>query len=93
VDDWSDSDEATKAPQDLTAALHRIESLESKYKKVKQDLADYRKLVSERLDIAGLAEADSHPSTSAISRDDDSHYFESYDKNGKIVFLHRSCIL
>ena len=84
-DDWSDSDEADAAapPQDLITATRRIKILESNLAKAKQDLADYRKFVSERLDIPRLAETIS-PSlpVDPVPRDDDSHYFQSYGGNG-----------
>jgi protein arginine N-methyltransferase 3 len=83
--DWSDSEDegAPGDPQDLTTALRRIKILENNLAKAKRDFADYRSFVSDKLDIARLAEAVSAPPSAApVPRDDDTHYFESYGGNG-----------
>ncbi|KAI0698154.1 S-adenosyl-L-methionine-dependent methyltransferase [Cytidiella melzeri] len=94
-DDWSDEDEdepsegakSSQAPTDLNHAMLQIRRLEEKLRKSRQDFADYRGFVSQKLNLAGLAESlrDPIPSSStsvAIPlRDDDSHYFQSYGEN------------
>ncbi|EIW81556.1 S-adenosyl-L-methionine-dependent methyltransferase [Coniophora puteana RWD-64-598 SS2] len=101
-DSWSsDEDEAPLAsssfkakskapadtPKDLPGALKRVRALEAKLSAARQDMADYRKLVAQRLDAARLADiaAEPGPSASGASvasvRDDDTHYFESYAAN------------
>ncbi|KAI0917627.1 hypothetical protein AcW1_007211 [Taiwanofungus camphoratus] len=91
--DWSDSDEdeslsANEPPADLAGATRRIRALEQKLQKAKQDLADYRSFVGDRLNLAGLAEALKDPASSSsthlaapLAHDDDSHYFQSYCEN------------
>ncbi|KAI0060468.1 S-adenosyl-L-methionine-dependent methyltransferase [Artomyces pyxidatus] len=83
-DDWSDSDDdSAPAPTDLAGASRRIATLEGKLEQAKKDLIDYKRLVSERLNLATLKAAieTSDASTSAPARDDDSHYFDSYGAN------------
>ncbi|KAA1472227.1 S-adenosyl-L-methionine-dependent methyltransferase [Dentipellis sp. KUC8613] len=82
-DDWSDSDDEN-APSDLTSAKRRIDLLEKKLQEAQRDLADYKGLVSNRLDIGSLRDAISEPGPSGAgssARDDDTHYFESYGAN------------
>ncbi|KAF7365651.1 Protein arginine N-methyltransferase 3 [Mycena venus] len=77
-DDWSDSDVEDTDP------AKRIIALEKRLSAAKQDLADYRALVSKQLDISSLIAAVNEPGTSAgpaAPRDDDSHYFQSYEAN------------
>ncbi|EKM49814.1 uncharacterized protein PHACADRAFT_131660 [Phanerochaete carnosa HHB-10118-sp] len=89
LDDWSDDEEIVndqQAPSDLSQAMRKIRALENALHKSQQDLADYRSFVGDRLNLAGLAEAlqesTASPSTEAQpARDDDSHYFQSYDEN------------
>ncbi|KAI5995140.1 S-adenosyl-L-methionine-dependent methyltransferase [Pisolithus albus] len=88
LDDWSDDDgPSTLAhpqpePTDLATAVRRIRYLEEKLSQAQKDLADYRSIVSQKVDVASFAEiiSDPGPSTSkaADARDDDSHYFQSY---------------
>ncbi|KAI0354833.1 S-adenosyl-L-methionine-dependent methyltransferase [Trametes cingulata] len=90
-DDSSDSEdeeelEKAEAPKDLTAATRRITALQRKLQQAKQDLLYYRQFVSERLNLAGLADEvkklDVAPTHAAVPlRDDDSHYFQSYAEN------------
>jgi protein arginine N-methyltransferase 3 len=58
--------------------------LERKLALVKQEFADYRSLISQKLNatlLDGIADLGSnHVPTPA--RDDDTHYFESYGENG-----------
>jgi protein arginine N-methyltransferase 3 len=78
-DDWSDSDVEDSDPK------RRIAALEKRLAAAQQDLVDYRTLVSKQLDIASLLTAVNEPSslTAAPVRDDDSHYFQSYEANGQ----------
>lgn len=90
-DDWSDDEDvaaSTETPSDLSQALRKIRALENALHKAQQDLSDYRGFVGDRLNLAGLAEALTEPSTSSTHvaaplRDDDSHYFQSYGENGE----------
>ena len=54
-------------------------------KQAKRDLIDYKAFVSRRLDIGRLKDALDEPIPTATpsTRDNDSHYFNSYDDNGK----------
>ncbi|KAJ7618910.1 protein arginine N-methyltransferase [Mycena polygramma] len=78
-DDWSDSDAENTDP------AKRILALEKHLSAAKQDLADYRTLVSKQLDISSLLAAVNEPGPvvgpAATARDDDSHYFQSYEAN------------
>ncbi|KAJ6584357.1 S-adenosyl-L-methionine-dependent methyltransferase [Mycena capillaripes] len=77
-DDWSDSDAEDTDP------AKRIIALEKRLSAAKQDLADYRALVSKQLDISSLLAAVNEPGPVAgtvPARDDDSHYFQSYEAN------------
>ncbi|KAI0642918.1 S-adenosyl-L-methionine-dependent methyltransferase [Trametes meyenii] len=91
-DDSSDSEdegvlETSETPKDFASASRRITALQQKLEQAKQDLVYYRQFVSERLNLAGLADElknlDPSPSTHAAVplRDDDSHYFQSYAEN------------
>lgn len=84
-DDWSDDDEPDAGPSSShNDPLKRIALLERKLQQAKQDLADYKALISQRLDLSRLQDAMKEPSGSstAAERDDDSHYFQSYGENG-----------
>ncbi|KAJ7712993.1 protein arginine N-methyltransferase [Mycena metata] len=78
-DDWSDSDAEDSDPK------KRIDALEKRLASAKQDLADYRILVGKQLDISSLIAAVNEPGPVAgaapTARDDDSHYFQSYEAN------------
>ncbi|KAJ6453197.1 protein arginine N-methyltransferase [Mycena vitilis] len=78
-DDWSDSDAENTDP------AKRAIALEKRLSAAKQDLADYRTLVSKQLDIPSLLAAVNEPGPvagpPAAARDDDSHYFQSYEAN------------
>ncbi|TBU22355.1 protein arginine N-methyltransferase [Dichomitus squalens] len=92
-DDWSDSDEEAEQgtleePKDLDTAKRQIKALQRKLQQATQDLVYYHQFVSERLNLAGLAdELQKGEGTSSAShvavplRDDDSHYFQSYAEN------------
>ncbi|KAJ7874239.1 protein arginine N-methyltransferase [Mycena olivaceomarginata] len=77
--DWSDSDAEDTDP------AKRIIALEKRLSAAKQDLADYRALVSKQLDVPSLLAAVKEPgpagAQAAPVRDDDSHYFQSYEAN------------
>lgn len=84
-DDWSDDDEPDAGPSSSQIdPSRRIALLERKLQQAKQDLADYKALVSQRLDLSRLQDAMTEPSGSSkvVERDDDSHYFQSYGQNG-----------
>ncbi|THH29363.1 hypothetical protein EUX98_g4825 [Antrodiella citrinella] len=92
TDDWTDSEEddalivQPSSKYDAGSASRKIAALEKKLKKSKEDLANYRGFVGERLNLASLAEALKEPGVSsthdsASLRDDDSHYFQSYGEN------------
>ncbi|KAJ7101532.1 S-adenosyl-L-methionine-dependent methyltransferase [Mycena belliarum] len=77
-DDWSDSDGEASDP------TKRIKALENRLASAKQDLVDYRDMVSKQLDMPGLIAAVHEPAPAAgapPARDDDSHYFQSYEAN------------
>jgi len=87
-DEWSESEDGEStskdAVTDLPSATRRIRALEKRLADAKQDQADYRKFVGERLNLSRLTDAiDDSSSGAALPRDDDSHYFESYNDNGK----------
>ncbi|KAK7039941.1 protein arginine N-methyltransferase 3 [Favolaschia claudopus] len=76
--EWSDSD----SDDDAADPAKHIRSLEKRLAAAQQDLVDYRALVSKQLDITSLIAAVREPSGSVLpSRDDDSHYFQSYETN------------
>jgi len=89
--DWSDDEDEGKpstseTPADLTTATRKIKALEEKLQQAKQDLKDYRSLVGNSFNLAGLADALREPPSSSTHvsvplRDDDSHYFQSYGEN------------
>jgi type I protein arginine methyltransferase len=84
-DDWSDSEDgpSSSAPLDIATATRRIAKLESKLAGAKEELAHYRSLINQRVDIARIREAIDEPVASPTKRDDDTHYFESYEENGR----------
>lgn len=85
--DWSDSEDEE---EQSTNPSRRIIALEKKLAKAKQDLIDYHKFVSDQLNVSTLVQAINDPSSSELStatRDDDSHYFESYAANGSFLSL------
>lgn len=69
-----------------------IQTLQKKLQQTQQDLVDYRDFVSGRLNLAGIAEALKAPASSSSThvsvplRDDDSHYFQSYEENGESFY-------
>ena len=93
ADDWSDEEvEPTpQPPTDLESAKRQIKRLQQQLVQSQKDLGDYRTFVSERLNLASLAEALKEPESSTHAaqplRDDDSHYFQSYGDNGPFLNL------
>ena len=91
ADDWSDEEvEPTlQPPTDLESAKRQIKRLQQQLLQSQKDLGDYRTFVSERLNLASLAEALKEPESSTHAaqplRDDDSHYFQSYGDNGPFL--------
>ena len=97
-EDWSDSDSddppSKTAQLELPDAIRRIRTLERKLADAKQDLADYRQFVGERLKISELTEGtDDDASNTLPARDDDSHYFDSYGATGKLPLTSPLCRL
>ncbi|KAF8837755.1 S-adenosyl-L-methionine-dependent methyltransferase [Paxillus ammoniavirescens] len=88
-DEWSDDEDSrstrlpSSPPSDLSSSLRRIQILEEKLSQVKKDMTDYRKLVTQKLDISSITEIinEPAPSTSKAPGDDDTHYFQSYGYN------------
>jgi type I protein arginine methyltransferase len=80
-DDWTDSEDEGNSNANPS---RRIQTLEHKLAQVQQDFVECRKLISQKLDIKSLIESqnDPGPSSAAPSRDDDTHYFDSYAENG-----------
>lgn len=81
--DWSDSDDDGANDSDPT---RKIKALEKKLALAQQSLGDYRALIAEKLSLTREVQnvdelGQSQPT--AISRDDDTHYFESYGANGR----------
>ncbi|KAH9030338.1 S-adenosyl-L-methionine-dependent methyltransferase [Lactarius pseudohatsudake] len=86
LDSWSDSEDGSKVviPSDLISATRRIVALETKLAAAKEELAEYRSMVSQRVDIALIREAidaPGEPVPGSSRSDDDSHYFDSYGVN------------
>lgn len=80
-DSWSDSD-ADASPDSNPAA--RIRALEKQLQLERRKLADYRALVLKQSPASdALKDIDGVP---AQVRDDDSHYFSSYDENSAFTF-------
>ncbi len=87
LDSWSDSEDGSNVvpPSDLVSATRRIAAVEAKLATAKEELAEYRSLVTQRVDIARIREAIDTPGelvAGSSTSDDDSHYFNSYGENG-----------
>ncbi|KAH9850155.1 S-adenosyl-L-methionine-dependent methyltransferase [Lenzites betulinus] len=86
-DSEEDEPEKAEAPKDFAGATRRITALQRKLEQAKQDLVYYRGFVSQRLNLAGLADELKDSAVSSTThaavplRDDDSHYFQSYAEN------------
>ena len=94
-DDWSDNEDGPfsghdpSPPSDLPSALKRIQVLEQKLSQAQDDFFDYKRLVTQNLDISSISAEvinDPVPSSEAV-RDDDTHYFQSYGLNGTSYFV------
>ncbi|KAF9046251.1 protein arginine N-methyltransferase [Panaeolus papilionaceus] len=78
-DDWSDSEDEDAVSRDPS---RKIKALEKKLALAQQSLADYRALVTEKLDLTrAINEVKESSEEAAPSRDDDTHYFDSYAQN------------
>ncbi|PFH54009.1 hypothetical protein AMATHDRAFT_73046 [Amanita thiersii Skay4041] len=75
---WSDSEDENVDPQ------KRIRSLQRQLATAKQDLVEYRNLVTREVDITRLLEAldtEKQEGATKVARDDDDYYFQSYQEN------------
>ncbi|KDQ49228.1 hypothetical protein JAAARDRAFT_43018, partial [Jaapia argillacea MUCL 33604] len=97
TDDWSDEEDTNAGPSskqpaaeptDLESAIQKVHALEIQVAKERQELLDYRSFIGERLNVASIieqvreSEAAAGPSGAQEPlRDDDSHYFQSYEEN------------
>lgn len=94
-DSEDDEPEKAEAPKDLAGATRRITALQRKLEQAKQDLVYYRGFVSQRLNLAGLADELKDSAVSSTThaavplRDDDSQYFQSYAENGQLCVIRR----
>jgi protein arginine N-methyltransferase 3 len=89
-DDVSESDSDDGG--NLTDPSHRIRVLEEKLATARKDLIDYRAFVNQQLKSPTLSSIDADPGPSNVNsttKDDDSHYFDSYDAHG-MSSLHAS---
>ena len=69
---------------------HKITILEKKLALARQSLVDYRTLITEKYNISKLIEEVNEPlsrQAPAPTRDDDTHYFQSYGAHGKATPL------
>lgn len=81
MDDWSDSDEGQstrKQPTDLAHALLEIRLLKERLESSQQELVDFRELVNKTSKRPDVDNDEALPPP--LPRDDDTHYFESYDE-------------
>jgi protein arginine N-methyltransferase 3 len=83
-DDVSEPDSNDES--NLTDPGRRIRVLEEKLAMAKRDLLNYRAFVNHQLKSPTLSGIDADPGpsnvNSTIAKDDDSHYFDSYDAHG-----------
>lgn len=89
-DDWSDSEDEEVENADPS---YKIKILEKKLAIAQQSLVDYRTLITEKCNIPNLIKDINEPNSrqfASTSRDDDTHYFQSYGEHGQpiILFLH-----
>ncbi|KAH9480672.1 Ribosomal protein arginine N-methyltransferase rmt3 [Psilocybe cubensis] len=83
--DWSDSDDdADKDPMKMDPN-QKVKLLEKKLALARQSLLDYRALIAEKLNISkqvtNVEDLSSKLEAIPKTRDDDTHYFESYGSN------------
>lgn len=75
---WSDSED-----EDADADPERkIRSLRRQLAAAKQDLSDFRTLVTQKVDKISLSEAINDAGLQKEPESDDKHYFQSYGENG-----------
>ncbi|KAG7088874.1 hypothetical protein E1B28_012824 [Marasmius oreades] len=74
-DDWSDSEDEQANPE------KRIKVLEKKLAQARAEFEAYRALVNQRFDLIEAAPDAPAAESAPKTRDDDSHYFESYGAN------------
>ena len=83
-DDWSDSEVGTADPS------CKIKILEKKLALAQQSLVNYRTLIAEKWDLPNLFKDINEPisrQVASTSRDDDTHYFQSYGEHGQPITL------
>lgn len=72
---------------DLPHALKEINHLKDRLARTKQEFADYMALIKQNISHSGILasaqEAEDQASTPPKPRDDDTHYFQSYDQHGE----------
>ena len=85
-DDWSDSEEDV---ENITDPDRKIKILEKKLTLAQTSLQEYRALIAEKLNIPSEVHNldDSSTDDKAPTRDDDTHYFDSYGSNGMSMLL------
>lgn len=80
---WSDSED-----EDIdTDPERKIRSLRRQLAAAKQDLLDFRALVTQKVDKTSLSEAIDDTGPGKGSEIDDKHYFQSYGENGRYSAL------
>ena len=82
-DDWSDSEDEEVENADPS---RKIKILEKRLALAQQSLVDYRTLITEKCNIPNLIKDINEPisrQVASTSRDDDTHYFQSYGEHGQ----------
>jgi protein arginine N-methyltransferase 3 len=79
--DWSDSESDEAESSHGADPARQIIALRRKLAQARKELAEFRAFARERFSST-LAEAIDEPSVPTAARDDDSHYFQSYDETG-----------
>lgn len=86
-DDWEDSEDEDVGNADPSS---KIKILEKKLALAQQSLVDYRTLITEKCNIPNLLKDINEPisrQVASTSRDDDTHYFQSYGEHGQPIIL------
>ena len=86
-DDWSDSEDEEVENADPN---YKIKILEKKLALAQQSLADYRTLITEKCNVPNLIRDINEPISHQVdstSRDDDTHYFQSYGEHGQLHYM------
>jgi hypothetical protein len=81
-DDWTDSEDEDSSGKE---GDEKIKMLEKKLASVRQSFADYRAMVTEKLGLTKTLGDGILDSSSRRERDDDTHYFKSYEENGMLL--------